>query len=229
MKPSRILFVEDEPALAQIISDALRTDGYEVYHVDGGKKALSCFQTVNPDICILDVMLPEVDGFSIARQLRQKTTVPILFLSARVQVEDVVEGFKSGGDDYLKKPFSIDELLVRINYLLGRSAAKTTPDEINPTIYPFGNSTLDTVQQTLSTPAGIHKLSFKETALLEMLLLHQNKVLERSVALRIIWGDDSYYLTRSMDVFLSHLRKLLKDDPKVQLINIRGIGYKLVC
>eukprot|EP01133_Synstelium_polycarpum_P004843 gene4843-5630_t len=175
-------------------------------------------------------MLPMKDGYSLATDIRKiNSAVPIIFLSAKNTTEDVVKGFKSGGHDYLKKPFSIEELLVRMDSLLQR-AVRVEDQQLKDkqTVYAFGNCQLDMIRQVLKTTAGEYAISFKEAALLEILLLHKNQVLERAVILLKIWGDDSYYNTRSMDVFLTHLRKLLRDEPGLQIMNIRGIGYKLV-
>ena len=156
--------------------------------------------------------------------------MPIIFLSAKSLPEDVVHGFRSGGNDYLKKPFSMEELLVRIEALLHRLTLATAGSApASATLLCFNACSLDTVQQKLQTPLGEQLLSYKETALLELLLRHRNQVLERKEALLAIWGDDTYYNTRSMDVFLSHLRKRLQDVSGVELLTIRGIGYKLVC
>eukprot|EP01132_Coremiostelium_polycephalum_P013282 gene13282-16198_t len=226
----KVLYVEDEPFLAQIVSDGLRSSGYEVILSHDGQEALRCYINEQPDICILDIMLPMKDGYSLATDIRKiNSAVPIIFLSAKNTTEDVVKGFKSGGHDYLKKPFSIEELLVRMDSLLQR-AVRVEDQQLKDkqTVYAFGNCQLDMIRQVLKTTAGEYAISFKEAALLEILLLHKNQVLERAVILLKIWGDDSYYNTRSMDVFLTHLRKLLRDEPGLQIMNIRGIGYKLV-
>ncbi|ACU60221.1 response regulator transcription factor [Chitinophaga pinensis] len=227
----KLLYVEDEPFLSRIVSDGLKASGYEVHLITDGKKALSAFETIQPDICVLDIMLPSKDGYTIAEEIRLLDhQVPIIFLSAKSLTEDVVKGFKTGGNDYLKKPFSMEELLVRIEALLYRfSGAPQQQPAGKETLYHFGTCTLDTVQQTLVTSSGKHTLSFKESALLEMLIRRKNDILERQEALLKIWNDDSYYNTRSMDVFMTHIRKLLKDEPGIQILSIRGVGYKLIC
>jgi DNA-binding response OmpR family regulator len=227
----KVLYVEDEPFLARIVSDGLKSSGYTVKLVADGGMAMEEYRAMQPDLCILDIMLPSKDGYEIANELRAADPhLPIIFLSAKALTEDVVKGFKSGGDDYLKKPFSMDELLVRMEALLKRHA---TPKEMvaneTATVYNFGNCTLDTVHQKLKTSTGEFALSFKEMALLEMMILHKNTILERQNVLLKIWGEDSYYNTRSMDVFMTHLRKLLKDEPGIQIMNIRSIGYKFIC
>ncbi|QHS63391.1 response regulator transcription factor [Chitinophaga agri] len=228
---NKVLYVEDEPFLSRIVSDGLKASGYEVNLITDGKKALPAFESFRPDICVLDIMLPSKDGYTIAEEIRMiDDTVPIIFLSAKSLTEDVVKGFKTGGNDYLRKPFSMDELLVRIEALLQRFAGKREAmAEQKETRFTFGTCTLDTVQQVLTTSKGLHTLSFKESALLEMLIRRKNDILERQEALLRIWNDDSYYNTRSMDVFMTHIRKLLKDEPGIQILSIRSVGYKLVC
>jgi len=227
----KVLYVEDEPFLSHIVSDGLKSSGYTVQVVADGNLATDAYYALKPDICILDIMLPSKDGYTIAKELKNiKPDLPIIFLSAKVLTEDVVKGFKSGGNDYLKKPFSMDELLVRMEALLQRFGRERdgTPLENNK-VYSFGGCRLDTVQQILHTSTGEHSLSFKESALLEMMILKKNDVLERQEALIKIWGDDNYYNTRSMDVFMTHIRKLLKDEPGIQIMNLRSVGYKLIC
>lgn len=226
----KILYVEDEPFLSRIVSDGLKSSGYTVQAIGDGNLVMEAYIALKPDICILDIMLPSKDGYVLAQELRAiQPDLPIIFLSAKVQTEDVVKGFKMGGNDYLKKPFSMEELLVRIEALLhrfGKNAAVTSTEP--STVYSFGGCKLDTVHQKLNTSATEYSLSFKESALLEMMILRRNDVLERQEALLKIWGDDNYYNTRSMDVFMAHLRKLLKDEPGIQIMNLRGIGYKLL-
>lgn len=228
---NKILYVEDEPFLAKIVSDGLRSSGYELIHASDGQLALQHFIKERPQLCLLDVMLPMKDGYTLATEIRKvDPKVPILFLSAKTLTEDVIKGFKSGGNDYMRKPFSIDELLIRIEALLGRIAIETPlVQKENQRFYEFGNCRLDTLLQELHTSGGSYKLSFKEVALLEIMLQHKNTLIERQRILQEIWGDDSYYNTRSMDVFLSNLRKYLKSEPAIQLINIRGVGYKFIC
>lgn len=227
----KVLYVEDEPFLAQIVSDGLRSSGYIVKHVSDGSLVFKEYQIFQPDICVLDIMLPTKDGYEIANELRtDNQQLPIIFLSAKTLTDDVIKGFKSGGNDYLKKPFSMDELLIRMEALLNRFTGEVlTAKAGSITVHNFGNCSLDTLHQKLKTTTAEHTLSFKEMALLEMMILHKNTILERQNILLKIWGDDSYYNSRSMDVFMTHLRKLLKDEPGIQIINIRSIGYKFIC
>lgn len=225
----KVLYAEDEPTLAQIISDGLRSSGYEVTLAVNGRQALEFFMASPPDICVLDIMMPLKDGYSLAEDIRQQDNgIPIIFLSAKSLPEDVIKGFKSGGNDYLRKPFNMGELLIRMEALLNRFGTTAVHGGTSDSILKFGNSELDTISQQLSTPQGAYTLSFKETALLKILLHHRNELVPRSVPLLEIWGDDSFYNARSMDVFMAHIRKMLKDDPAVQLMSIRGAGYKLI-
>jgi len=227
----KVLYVEDEPFLSHIVGDGLRSSGYTVSIVADGDLAMDVYHSFKPDICILDIMLPSKDGYTVAKELKAvQPELPVIFLSAKVLTEDVVKGFKSGGNDYMKKPFSMEELLVRMDSLLQRFGKEKAGNKIQiSTTYVFGSCELDTVQQVLKTSLGLHSLSFKECALLEMMIVKKNDVLERQEALLKIWGDDNYYNTRSMDVFMTHLRKLLRDEPGIQIMNLRSIGYKLIC
>lgn len=226
----KVLYAEDEPTLAQIISDGLSQSGYEVMLAHDGQQALDLFRDSPPDICVLDIMMPVMDGYSLAEEIRRQSLgIPIIFLSAKSMPEDVIKGFKSGGNDYLKKPFNMGELLVRMESLLSRFGTANNKNEGSAERQTFGDCVLDAVSQVLITSRGSHNLSYKETALLELLLQHRNTLLPRQVPLLKIWGDDGFYNARSMDVFMSHLRKMLKDEPSVQLMSIRGAGYKLIC
>ena len=232
--PAKVLYVEDEPNLARIVSDGLKSSGYTVHLVADGNLAWEEYQAIAPDICVLDIMLPSRDGYEIAKAIRaDNPRLPILFLSAKTLTEDVIKGFRSGGNDYLKKPFSMDELLVRMEALLERHTGGTLlasgKEADQAGVYYFGHCRLDTLHQKLTTSAGQTVLSYKEMALLEMMIQHKNTVLERKAVLLKVWGEDSYYNTRSMDVFMTHLRKLLKEEPGIQIMNIRSIGYKFIC
>jgi len=226
----KVLYAEDEPVLSQIITDGLEESGYEVILARNGQEAFDLFKTAEPDICILDIMMPVKDGYMLADDIRKiDGKTPIIFLSAKSLPEDVIRGFKSGGNDYLKKPFNMGELLVRIESLLSRFGTESSSESKKTIIYQFGNCQLDTLNQKLINSAGEHRLSYKEVALMEMLLRHKNDILKRQDMLTEIWGDDSYYNSKSMNVFMAHLRKMLKDDPDLELIGLRGTGYKLIC
>jgi len=230
MKKIKVLYAEDEPFLARIVFDGLSSSGYEVNLAMDGQLAWTQFQEHKPDICILDIMMPQKDGYTLAAEIRKSDpNIPIIFLSAKALTEDVVMGFKSGGDDYLKKPFSIEELLVRMESLLKRSGHTQKEESDLIKKYQFRNCELDAIAQTLTTSMGEYSLSYKETILLELLLKNRNDILEREQALIKIWGEDSFYNGRSMDVFMAHLRKLLKSEPEIQIMSLRGVGYKLIC
>lgn len=225
----KILYAEDEPFLARVVSDGLISSGYDVKIVDNGSKVLDTYAAILPDIVVLDIMLPGKDGYMIAKELRDRNAqLPIIFLSAKSLPSDVVQGFKSGGNDYLKKPFSMEELLVRIQALLHRFG-KPGPATESSEKFAFGTCILDTKNQILLTPNSEHSLSFKECCLLQMLVERKNDILRRQDALMQIWGDDNFYNNRSMDVFMSHIRKMLADCGGHQIISLRGVGYKLLC
>lgn len=227
----KILYVEDEPFLAQIVSDGLTKNGYEVLHLTDGAAAVAAFESFAPDLAVVDIMLPTLDGYALTEQVRRSgSKIPIIFLSAKDSVTDVVSGFHRGGNDYLRKPFSLDELFVRIESLLIRFGARDKQPAVAAAqpLRQIGNCQLDVLHQKLHTPAGEHHLSYKETQLLNLLIEHRLAILERRKALLEIWGNDDYYNTRSMDVFISHLRKLLQADASIQILTVRGVGYKLL-
>jgi DNA-binding response OmpR family regulator len=223
-----ILLVEDEPSLALIVKDSLESRGFHVDFAADGEAGLAQFRQQCPDIVVADVMMPKLDGFALARQIRRENAaVPILFLTARSQTADVVQGFELGGNDYLKKPFSMDELIVRIRALLARvPAAAALPAAAGP--LAIGRYHFDHPKQKLRLGSHETDLTNREAELLKRLYDQRNQVLERTTVLRELWGDDSFFNGRSLDVFITRLRRCLKDDPQVQIVNIRGIGYKLI-
>ncbi|MEZ4778863.1 MAG: response regulator transcription factor [Flavobacteriaceae bacterium] len=224
-KTIKILLAEDEPSLGQIVKESLESRGFSVLLCEDGKIAWEAFQKETPTILVLDVMMPKMDGFSLAKEVRKhNTAVPILFLTAKSQTQDVVEGFQLGGNDYLKKPFSMEELIVRIENLLKYSSAPETPE------LTIGNYFFHVKKQILQfQDEKPMSLTHREAHLLFHLFQNKNKVLERSVILKKLWGDDDFFNARSMDVFITKLRKKLKKDTNVQIINVRGYGYQLVC
>jgi DNA-binding response OmpR family regulator len=225
----QILFAEDEAVLGKLVKEALERDRtFKVEWVKNGKEALDAFGFRLPDICILDVMMPLLDGFAVAKEIRRNNkTVPILFLTARSQTEDLVRGFEAGGNDYLRKPFSIEELVLRVQELIRRQVSSSVPKG-TPDSYHFGAYEFNAATQVLRCTAAKYQLSGKEAALLEELLLHKNSLLERKAALLKIWGDDSFFQARNMDVYIARLRKYLVHDAHLSIINIRGYGFKLV-
>ncbi len=221
----KVVLAEDEPSLGQIVKESLELRNFEVFLAQDGEEAYQIYQAENPDILVLDVMMPKKDGFTLATEIRQENNkIPIIFLTAKSQAKDVVEGFQHGGNDYLKKPFSMEELIVRIHALLDRITIKHDIERI-----PIGNYIFNYKKQVLLFEGSLQPLTHKETELLYSLLQHKNNVLDRSFILKKLWGDDDFFNARSMDVFITKLRKKLKKDSQIQIINIRGYGYKLIC
>lgn len=221
----KVLLAEDEPSLGQIVKESLETRNFEVYHALNGEEAYEVYKNTSPEILVLDVMMPIKDGFTLAKEIRQENKhLPIIFLTAKSQPKDVVEGFEHGGNDYLKKPFSMEELIVRIHALLNRVKLKKNYDAIN-----IGNYTFNYTKQVLSFNNDCIKLTHRESELLFHLSQKKNETLGRSFILKKLWGDDDFFNARSMDVFISKLRKKLKHDENIQIINVRGYGYKLIC
>jgi len=225
MKPARVLLLEDELQLAKIVSETLAKRNFEVTHVVNGVLGLDAFRKNEFDICIVDVMMPFMDGFSFAEALRKTDKqIPVLFLSAKSQTEDVIRGYGAGGNDYLKKPFSLEELILRLNELLRRRQDVTTSLSI-----AIGRYTFWANKQELWLDGQIHsKLSHRENELLLLLIQNKNQVLDRKAVLLKLWGDDNFFNTRTMDVFITKIRKHLHYDSSVEIINIRGVGYKMV-
>ncbi len=223
-----VLLIEDEPALAMIVRDSLEVRGFAVQCAADGSEGLTLFRQQRPDLVVADVMMPHMDGFTLAEHIRRDDAeVPILFLTARSQTADVVRGFELGGNDYLKKPFSLDELIVRINALLRRKV--TSPSVVaTPALLTIGRYRFDPPKQKLLIDGRESQLSHRESELLRRLYEQRNQVLERSVVLKELWGDDSFFNGRSLDVFITKLRRHLQADEQIQIINIRGIGYKLI-
>lgn len=223
----KILLIEDEVLLGKIVKESLEVRGFDMFHAADGAEGLRRYRELNPDLIVLDIMMPEVDGISVAREIRKNDRqTPIIFLTAKSQTADVVKGFETGGNDYLKKPFSMDELIVRIRELLNRNS---TPAPMQSQVFQIGTYEFDYEKQSLKNGDQTYLLSHREGEILMRLCLHRNKVLERREVLMDLWGDDSFFNARSMDVFISKLRRYLKADAAVQIINIRGVGYKLIC
>ena len=220
----KLLLAEDEASLGQIIKESLETRDFEVILCDNGEKALEKYQSEKPEVLVLDVMMPKKDGFTLAKDIRAiDDHIPIIFLTAKSQTADVVEGFSIGGNDYLKKPFSMEELIVRIHNLVQRSKTqkRTKVLEIGGYVFDFPKQQL---QFKNEKPV---QLTHREAHLLFHLVINKNKVLERSVILNKLWGTDDFFTARSMDVYITKLRKKLKKDIHIQIINVRGFGYKL--
>ena len=225
MNKAKVLYVEDEVFLAKIVSETLQGRGYSVVLESDGGKAMEQFDKEKPDVCILDIMLPNKDGFAIADEIRDKNDhVPIIFLSARSQTNDVLQGFKTGGNDYIRKPFSIEELIVRIeNVLKSKHEVSNDTEEVSIGGYSFNKK-----RQTLIHPDEQRKLSYRESELLKLLYENRDKIVERSEILTLLWGSDSFFNSRNLDVYITKLRNYLKRDPKIEIITIKGIGYRFV-
>jgi len=222
----KIFFCEDDENLGMLLREYLQAKGYYTDLYPDGEAGYRGFSKEKYDLCVLDVMMPKKDGFTLAQEIRAlNPEIPIIFLTAKVLKEDILEGFKLGADDYLTKPFSMEELLLRIEAILRRVKGKKLKDIA---FYKLGKFIFDTQKQTLVMGANITKLTTKECELLSLLCAHINDVLERNYALKTIWVDDNYFNARSMDVYITKLRKLLKDDPDIEIINIHGKGYKLI-
>ncbi len=228
MKKISILLAEDDTNLGQLLRNYLIAREYETTLVTDGAQAMQVFRKDRYQLCLLDVMMPELDGFTLAKEIRALDPhIPIIFLTAKNLKEDVIEGFKSGADDYLTKPFSMEELLYRIEAIMRRASGKQAGPPA--TSYSIGKFTFDVTKQLLTYNDQTRKLTTKESELLELLCRHRNEVLERNFALKSIWIDDNYFNARSMDVYITKLRKYLSRDETVEILNIHGKGYKLLC
>jgi two-component system, OmpR family, response regulator len=227
-KNLKILLAEDDKNLGEILKTYMDAKGFNTTLCTNGEEAVNSFSKESYDFCILDIMMPVKDGFTVAREIRKKDKkVPILFLTAKSMQDDVLKGFQIGADDYITKPFSMEVLLMRMNAIIRRSFV---PEKTMRTdnLYKIGDYNFDNVRQVLSINNIEHKLTSKESELLKLLCENANEVLDRSTALKEIWHDDSYFNARSMDVYITKLRKYLKEDSSVELINVHGTGFKLV-
>lgn len=223
----KILYVEDEEFLGKIVRESLESRGFEVFMESDGARVITRFRNASPDICILDVMLPNKDGFEIAEEIRKlNPSVPIIFVTAKVQTNDVVKGFNIGGNDYIRKPFSMEELIVRI-----ANALKTKNDGGEENLkeeLQIGRYLFHPHRQTLSFKNEDRKLSFREAELLRLLLNSKNKIIDRRDILNVLWGNDSFFNSRNLDVYVAKLRSYLKDDESLEIITIKGVGYRFV-
>jgi DNA-binding response OmpR family regulator len=225
----RILLVEDDPNLCMLLQDYLELLHYNIVVAQDGEQGFALFKSELPDICILDVMMPKMDGFTLAGLIRKKDPfTPIIFLTAKSLKEDRLKGFQQGCDDYITKPFSTEELNLRIKAILRRCARNmmTNPEQSDE-IFTIGKFVFDAPNMILQSDVGVQTLTQKEANLLKLLCLNKNKLLTRDHALKTVWGDNDYFIGRSMDVFITRLRKFLKDDTNVAISNIHGIGFKL--
>lgn len=219
----KILLVEDDPSLGFVIRDGLSTRGFDVTWCTDGEQGKESFTQRPFDLCVLDVMLPKKDGFTLAQEIRKDNpSVPILFVTAKSMLEDKVAGFTAGGDDYLVKPFSMEELVLRMEVFLRRSSASN-----GEAVLALGSYQFDPRNLTLAHRSGEKVLTQKESEVLELLSRNRDRVLKREEILKKVWGNDDYFLGRSLDVFISKLRKYLKEDPSLEIVNYHGVGFRL--
>ncbi len=225
-KKMRVILSEDDENLGSLLREYLIAKGYDTDLYPDGEAAFKGFRKNQYDLCIFDVMMPKKDGFTLAKDVRIiNSDIPIIFLTAKNMKEDVIEGFRIGADDYMTKPFSMEELIFRIEAILRRTLGEADNTQV---IFKLGRYTFDARKQTLSDANDSTKLTTKESELLRLLCVNANKVLERNYALKTIWVDDNYFNARSMDVYITKLRKHLKDEEGIEIINIHGKGYKLI-
>jgi DNA-binding response OmpR family regulator len=227
MSRIKVFYVEDELFLGKIVKESLESRHYEVIMESDGGKATEVFIKSKPDICVLDIMLPNKDGFTIADEIREvDEQVPIIFLTAKVQTEDVIKGFSIGGNDYIRKPFSMEELIVRIQNLLRNK--NEGPQQITGTTVSIGKYNFQLNRQVLSKDEQERKLSFRESELLKMLYQNRSTIIDRKDILNLLWGNDSFFNSRNLDVYITKLRSYLKEDPSLEIITIKGVGYRFV-
>jgi DNA-binding response OmpR family regulator len=226
MAKIKVFYVEDEVSLGRIVKDTLSSQGFEVNMVTDGKNALAQFESFSPDICVLDVMLPNKDGYTIAREIRGiNANIPIIFLTAKTQTEDLLKGFESGGNDYIRKPFSLEELIARINNML-KLTKKSAVGSV--AVFKIGNYEFYPNKYELRLGEQSRKLSHREAELLKIFAENQNAVIQRKNILLQVWNDDSFFNSRSLDVYITRLRDYLKGDERIQIVSIKGVGYHFV-
>lgn len=225
---AKILFAEDDENIGMLTQQFLQGQGYEVFLYKNGNEVVSAFHRIKPDLCLLDVMLPYKDGFTIGKEIRaENTKVPIIFITAKSQLKDVLQGFEAGANDYIKKPFSLEELRARVRSLL-RFSVEGLDESEEPNEFEIGSYRFVHNEQLLIHEGKERLLSPREADLLKELCLHVQNTMDKARALRKIWGDDTFYNGRSMDVYITKIRKYLKDDPTIEILNLRGVGYKLL-
>ncbi|MEO5591716.1 MAG: response regulator transcription factor [Chitinophagaceae bacterium] len=223
----KILYAEDEVFLGKIVKESLQSRGFSVYMETDGAKAFALFKEVQPDVCVLDVMLPNKDGFEIAAEIRSvNTQVPILFLTAKTQTGDVVKGFTLGGNDYIRKPFSMEELIVRIENVLRKKEGK--PVAVSADTVQLGRYYFYTNRQLLVKDKEEKKLSYRESELLKILYENRDGIIDRKNILNLLWGNDSFFNSRNLDVYINKIRGYIKEDDSLEILTIKGIGYRFV-
>lgn len=224
----KVLLTEDDPNLGMLLQEYLTAKGFDTDLAKNGEEGIKMFiEKGNYDMCISDVMMPKKDGFSLAKEIRMKDKdIPIIFLTAKSMKEDTIQGFKVGADDYITKPFSMEELLMRMKAILRRINKQDS--DVPTNTFQIGEYSFDALTNTLAHNGSQHKLTTKESELLKLLCQNKNQSVSRSFALKLIWGDDSYFNARSMDVYITKLRKHLRDDSSIQIMNMHGEGFKLI-
>jgi len=229
MEKIKILYVEDEPFLGKIVNESLQSRGFEVKMIKDGKDVMEAYRDFQPHICVLDVMLPNIDGFTLGEEIKKiSSEQPIIYLTAKNQTEDLVKGFQSGGNDYIKKPFSMEELIIRIKNLLQLTQQHAAISDRKPQTYQLGATVFDPNKYELQIGEDTKSLSHRETELLKILAENTNHAVQRRDILKKIWGDDSFFNSRNLDVYITKLRGYFKEDPSVQIITLKGVGYRFV-
>lgn len=228
MNKTKILYVEDELFLGKIVKESLESRHFEVVMESDGQNVLQTFSRINPDVCVLDIMLPNKDGFTLAGEIRElNATVPIIFLTAKTQTDDLVKGFTIGGNDYIRKPFSMEELIVRIENVL-RVKHQGSKPATGKDSFQIGGYLFHITRQTLTRDKQERKLSFRENELLKLLYQNRDKIIDRKDILNLLWGNDSFFNSRNLDVYITKLRSYLKEDDRLEIITIKGVGYRFV-
>jgi len=222
----KVLYIEDEPFLGKIVKETIESQGFDVLLIGDGAQVMSSFQSFTPEICILDVMLPNVDGFTLGRQIRSRyPKLPIIFVTAKIETDDLLQGFESGGTDYIKKPFSMKELIARINNQLKLIRPDDHEHQAKIELIKLGDYTFAPHKYELAIKDSVKKLSSREAELLTMLSTNRNQTTGRKLLLKGIWGDDSYYNSRTLDVYIRKLRAYLSHDSRIEIITLKGKGY----
>jgi len=220
---TKVLYIEDEPFLGRIVSETLHSQGFDIVLVVDGALVLDTLKTFQPDICVLDIMLPNVDGYTLCREIRAAyPSLPVIFLTALSETADLVKGFEAGGSDYVKKPFSMEELIIRINNILNLTSTRRNNTDFDQVI---GKYRLSLSRYELVSPTVCHKLSVREMDVLTMLTSSINRIVERRDLLLKVWGDDSFFNSRTLDVYMRKLRTLLNEDPDIEIVTLKGKGY----